>query len=109
MNKCHTCCILSREFSGMRKNDEKPQKEQFRSNGFRQWKAESQEDQVRTMESRIAGVSGSDNGKLNRRSIRFGQWKAGSQGQWVQTTESWIAGVSDSDDGKPESSEGTEG
>src|SRR2546430_1524300 len=61
------------------------------------------------MESRIARVTGSDDGKLNRRSIGFGQWKAGSQKQWVQTTERWIAGVSDSDDGKPESSEDTEG
>src|SRR2546430_1163517 len=46
-----------------------------RSNGFRQWKAGSQEYQVRTMESRIAGATGSDNGKLDRRSIRFGRWK----------------------------------
>src|SRR2546425_1232670 len=80
-----------------------------RRNGFRQWKAGSQEYRVRTMESRIAGVSGSDNGKLDRRSIGFGQWKAGSQEYRVQTMESWIAGVSDSDDGKPESSESKEG
>src|SRR2546430_1820690 len=46
------------------------------SDGFRRWKAESQEYQVRTMESRIAKC-------------------------WVQTTESWIAGVPDLDDGKP--------
>ena len=50
-----------------------------------------EEYQVRTMESRIAGVtgpddgkldrgvSGSDNGKPDRKSDRFGQWKAGSQ------------------------------
>src|SRR2546428_3384631 len=55
-----------------------------RSDGFRRWKAESQEYQVRTMESRIAEVTGSDDGKLDR-------------------------GVSDLDDGKPESSESTEG
>src|SRR3989441_8247125 len=61
------------------------------------------------MESQIAGVSGSDNGKLDRRSIRFGKWKARSQEQRVQTMESWIAGVSDSDDGKLESSESKEG
>ena len=80
-----------------------------RSNGFRRWKAESQEYRVRTMESWIAGATGSDDGKLDRRSIRFGQWKAESQKYRVQTMESWIAGVSDSDDGKPESSESKEG
>src|SRR3989442_983790 len=84
MNKCHACCILSREFSGMQKNDESRKKNS-------------------------SGVTGSDNGKLNRRSIGFRQRKAESQEYQVRTMESWIAGVSNSDDGKPESSEGTEG
>ena len=66
------------------KNGEKSQKEQCRSDGFRRWKAESQEYQVRTVESRIAEVTGSDDGKLDR-------------------------GVSDLDDGKPKSTESTEG
>src|SRR2546429_104398 len=54
------------------------------------------------MESRIAGVTGSDDGKPDRRSNRFRRWKAGSQEYRVQTMESWIAGVTGSDDGKPD-------
>src|SRR2546427_13074485 len=77
MIKCHACCILSHELAGMRKSSEKQQKEQCGvlgsdngklnrrstrfgqwkagslSDGFRQWKAESQEYQIWTMESRI--------------------------------------------------------
>src|SRR2546425_6006099 len=58
-----------------------------------------QEYRVRTTESRIAGVSGSDN---DRRSIGFRQWKAESQEYRVRTMESRIAGVSGSDNGKPD-------
>ena len=52
-----------------------------------------QEYRVRTMESRIAGVTGSDDGKLDHRGIGFGQWKAGSQEYRVRTMESRIACV----------------
>src|SRR2546425_869169 len=91
------CLVNFQECERMTK---KPQKEQFRSIGFGQWKAGSQEYQVRTMKSRITRVTGSDDGKLNRRSIGFGQWKAGSQEYQVRTMESRIAGVTGSDHGK---------
>src|SRR2546427_3753333 len=58
---------------------------------------------VKNNKKNSAEVMGSDNGKLNRRSIRFGRWKAGSLSdgfrQWkaesqeyqVRTMESQIA------------------
>src|SRR2546421_586370 len=48
----------------------------FRSFGFRQRKAGSLEYRVQTMESRVAGVLDSDNGKLDCWSNRFRQQKA---------------------------------
>src|SRR2546425_12083942 len=93
------CLVNFQEYERMTKSRKK---EQFRSIRFGQWKARSQEYRVRIMESRIAGATGSDDGKLDRRSIGFGQWKAGSQEDRIRTMESKNAGGTESDLGKLE-------
>src|SRR2546422_10909394 len=56
---------------------------------------------TKSCEKNSSRVSGSDNGKPDRRSNGFRRWKAGSQEYRVRAMESRIAGETGSDNGNP--------